>query len=593
MSVDTALAGSASVDRPVPGGPGGRYASDVVVDLLRALGVRYLPMTPGSSFRGLHDSVVNHGGNADPQLLLCLHEEIAVALAHGWAKAARAVGVAVVHDLVGLMHATMAVYDAYCDRAPVLVLGGSGPADPASRRPVDWTHSAATQAQLVRDYVVADAEPPTAAATVTEVLRAFRRAAGVPAGPAYVSLDAGVQESIVDDSVAVPDLAGHAPAPPPVPDPAAVAAAARLCARAADPVLIGGRLGWDPAATPVLVELAELLGAGYCDDRNVVSFPTAHPLNRTGDPDLLAAADLVIAIDVADIGGLLRGRGRSRNGSGPVRTPTVVDVSLGDLGRRSWSQVGGTPIGRAAQLLGDPLAGAGALLAALGPLVDRAAAAGRAERVAAAGVARRALDGARLARRWDDRPIAPARLVAETWRAVAGVPHLLCVRNTRSWPTGVWQFDGAGGYLGDSGGGGVGYGPGALVGGALAARDSGRLGVGILGDGDLLMAPSALWTAVHHRIPALVVVNDNGSLYNDEAHQAEVAADRGRPVANRGIGVRVDDPAVDIAALARAYGCWAAGPITDPDGLGPALAEGVARARAGEVAVVHVRTAPE
>ncbi|HVQ91698.1 MAG TPA: thiamine pyrophosphate-dependent enzyme [Mycobacteriales bacterium] len=586
------VAGPGSVDRPEPGPGGARYASDVLVDLLRALGVRYLPMTPGSSFRGLHDSVVNHGGNADPQLLLCLHEEIAVALAHGWAKAARAVGVAVVHDLVGLMHATMAVYDAYCDRALVLVLGGSGPADPAARRPVDWTHSATTQAQLVRDYVVWDAEPPTAAAAVTDVLRAFRRAAGPPAGPAYVSLDAAVQESIVDDSVQVPDLAGFAPVPPPVPAPDAVAAAARLCARATNPVLVGGRLGWDPAATPVLVELAELLGAGYVDDRNVVSFPTAHPLNRTGDPAALAGADLVIAVDVADIGGLLRARGRSRNGSGPGPTPTVIDVSLGDLGRRSWSHVGATPIGRAAHLLGDPLAGARALLDAVRPLVDRDAAAARADRVRAAGADRRRRDDARLAR-WHDRPIAPARLVAETWRAVAGVPHLLCVRNTRTWPTGVWQFDGAGGYLGDSGGGGVGYGPGALVGGALAARDTGRLGVGILGDGDLLMAPSALWTAVHHRIPALVVVNDNGSLYNDEAHQAEIAADRGRPAANRGIGVRVADPAIDIATLARAYGCWSTGPITDPDALGPALAEAVAAATAGAVAVVHVRTAPE
>ena len=137
------------------------YGSDLVVDLLRALGTRYVPLNPGSSFRGLHDSLVNHGGNRDPQLLLCVHEEIAVALAHGYAKGSGQVGVAAVHDLVGLMHASMAVYDAFCDRAPVLVLGGSGPADPAARRPIDWAHSATTQAELVRDFVTWDAEPAT------------------------------------------------------------------------------------------------------------------------------------------------------------------------------------------------------------------------------------------------------------------------------------------------------------------------------------------------------------------------------------------------------------------------------------------------
>ena len=153
------------VERPgglAPERQAAAWVSDVVVDLLHALDVAYLPMNPGSSFRGLHDSLVNHGGNRAPQLLLCLHEEIAVAVAHGWAKATGQIGVAAVHDLVGLMHASMAVYDAWCDRTPLLLLGGSGPADPARRRSIDWIHSATTQAQLVRDFVVWDAEPMTA-----------------------------------------------------------------------------------------------------------------------------------------------------------------------------------------------------------------------------------------------------------------------------------------------------------------------------------------------------------------------------------------------------------------------------------------------
>ena len=170
------------VELPARSASTGSYGSDAVVDLLRAMGTKYVPLNPGSSFRGLHDSLVNHGGNRDPQLLLCLHEEIAVSLAHGYAKGSGQVGVAAVHDLVGLMHASMAVYDAFCDRVPVLVLGGSGPMDPALRRPVDWVHSATTQAELVRDFVTWDAEPTTPAAFVADTLRAHNRAASAPRG---------------------------------------------------------------------------------------------------------------------------------------------------------------------------------------------------------------------------------------------------------------------------------------------------------------------------------------------------------------------------------------------------------------------------
>jgi thiamine pyrophosphate-dependent acetolactate synthase large subunit-like protein len=581
------------VERPAGPPPGqAEYGSDVVVDLLRALGTRYVPLNPGSSFRGLHDSLVNHGGNRDPQLLLCLHEEIAVSLAHGYAKGSGQVGVAAVHDLVGLMHASMAVYDAFCDRVPVLVLGGSGPVDPAQRRPVDWAHSATTQAQLVRDFVTWDAEPVTPAAFVSDTLRAHRRAASTPRGPAYVSLDAGVQEARLTEPVELPDLALHAPAPPPASDPDSIERAVEVLLSAQRPVVAAGNLDWDPAATPVLVELVELLGAAYCEDRHAVSFPTSHPQNGTGDERWLAEADVVLAIGVPDVPGLLRRRGRSRSadGTGPARR--VVDVSTGHLGLRSWSNVFGTPLPRSAQLLADPLTGARQLLAALRDRVPADAAAQRRAEVTAQVAEHRAAAAAALREGWDARPIKSARLVSELWDVVRDVPHLLCLRNTRSWPEGVWDLPGAGSYLGHSGGGGVGYGPGAFVGGALAARDRGLLGVGIIGDGDLLMAAGALWTAVHYEIPALLVVNDNGSFYNDEPHQAAVARDRGREPANSWIGMRIADPAIDIDGLAASYGCWTAGTVTDPADLAGAFAKALAAAQGGAVAVVHVRTEP-
>jgi thiamine pyrophosphate-dependent acetolactate synthase large subunit-like protein len=584
------------VELPEAAGHGGgpaEYGSDLVAELLRDLGVRYLPMNPGSSFRGLHDSVVNHGGNRDPQLLLCLHEEIAVSLAHGYAKASGEIGVAAVHDLVGLMHASMAVYDAFADRTPLLLLGGSGPADPAQRRPVDWLHSATTQAQLVRDFVVWDAEPATPVAFADDVVRAYQRALSAPRGPAYVSLDAAVQEMSLGAPVPKPDLALHAPAPRMAPDPVAVTAAADLLARAERPAVVAGRVALDPAATEQVASLVELLGAGYHEDRNAVVLPADHPQNLTGSPDLLRDADVVVAVDVVDLPALLsprgRGRGRVRVAGG---SQAVIDVSHGDLGMRSWSNAFGTPVPRSVALQGDPLLGVAQLSQALGSRIDTEVAARRRTELSGAKVRLRDRQRAMVRRRWQEVPVSPARLVSELWEAVRDVPHLLCLRNTRSWPEGVWEFPGAGSYLGHSGGGGVGYGPGALVGGALAARDSGRLGVGIIGDGDLLMAAGALWTASHYRIPVLVVVNDNGSFYNDEEHQAEVARQRHRPVEHSWIGMRVADPRVDIAELARSYGAQAWGPVEDPDVLGKTLREATEAATGGAVAVVHVRTAP-
>jgi thiamine pyrophosphate-dependent acetolactate synthase large subunit-like protein len=444
---------------------------------------------------------------------------------------------AVVHDLVGLMHASMAVYNAFCDRVPLLLLGGSGPADRSRRRPVDWLHSATTQAELVRDFVKWDDEPSTAEAAVAAVLRADRLASSAPTGPVYVSLDAAEQDRALDGPVVLPDLARHTPTPPMRPDPDAVERAAEVLAQAALPVVVGGRVGLDPAATAPLTALVEALGTAYRDDRNLVGFPTVHPQNCSG--------------------------------------------------------AFGPPVPRDVHLAGDPLASLRLLGEAVAGRVDPARRAERAERVRQRHTALRARQRAALAAGWTDRPIRPARLVAETWAAVRGLPWLLVLRNTRTWPEGVWEFPGAGRYLGHSGGGGVGYGPGAMVGGALAGRDRGELGVAIVGDGELLMAAGALWTAVHYRIPLLVVVNDNASFHNDEQHQRRVAVRRGRPEENAWIGVRIAGPTIDIAGLARSYGCWATGPVEHPDQLAPALKEAAARAAAGDVAVVHARTAPQ
>ncbi|MDR7523659.1 MAG: thiamine pyrophosphate-binding protein, partial [Armatimonadota bacterium] len=154
------------IEAPRGGSTGGRplYGSDLVVDVLRALGVEYAALNPGATFRGLHDSLVNYGGNRRPQIIQCCHEEIAVAVAHGYTKAAGRPMAAIVHDVVGLQHASMAIFNAWCDRVPLLVLGGTGPMAAEQRRPwIDWIHTALVQGQAVRDYVTWDDQPASLA----------------------------------------------------------------------------------------------------------------------------------------------------------------------------------------------------------------------------------------------------------------------------------------------------------------------------------------------------------------------------------------------------------------------------------------------
>lgn len=581
------------------------YVSDRLVDLLRALGCRYLPLNPGSSFRGFHDSLVNYGGNRDPQVLLCLHEEIAVSLAHAYAKATGEVAVAAVHDLVGLMHASMATYDAWCDRAPLLLLGGGGPIASEARRPIDWLHSATAQANLVRDYVKWDSEPVDPRDLLEAVARGHQLAGGAPTGPVYVTMDADVQErALPDGGLPLPDGRLYRPPPGPGADPEQVLGVARLLVEAELPLIVGGRVGLRPPATALLVELAETLAAAYLDDRNVVAFPTDHPHNLGGDRAVLDEADALLAVDLADLRSVHRVPSSREPGSGgppPAArmSRTLAAVTLDPLAPSGWSHAGQGPVPVDLPLVAEPLAALRQLRTAVADLVSAEPAGRRRDRERRreelAGRHRRLRAGQRdaAARAAALPSVTPTHLISSLWETVRDRPWLLALRNHRSWAEGIWQFPGAGSYLGDGGGGGVGYGPGGMVGGALAARDRGQLAVAIIGDGDLLMASGALWTAVHYRIPLLVVVNNNRSFYNDEEHQQAVARHRGRPVDNAWIGMRVAEPRVDLAALARSYGAWATGPIASPSELPGALQKALGAVDEGEVALVDVHTAPE
>jgi thiamine pyrophosphate-dependent acetolactate synthase large subunit-like protein len=595
--------GPALVDEPVAGSPpeAARYASDRMLDLVRDLGCRFLPANPGSSFRGFHDSIVNYGGNRDPQLLLCHNELIAVSMAHGYAKAAQRTGYAVVHDLVGLMQASMGVYNALVDEVPLVLLGGGGPADTTQRRPIDWIHSASAQTNLVRDFVKWDAEPVDLQGTLEAIAQATRVASSAPMGPTYVTLDSAVQEAPALAG-ATDDLKAMAVAPTGLALGADEAdRIARELLSADNPMIIVGPLGYTSAATTAVVELAKALDAPCLDVDHAAVVPSEFELNLTGSLSSLRDADLILALGVRDIRAVVESvRGRRE---GAILRPglegvSILDVGLRDLTLRGWASGGASSPKTSRQVSAEPIAATREIAAAVTDLrtaepPDRARA--RRDRRDALVLQHRALlDRGRreVADRWNDATIAPARLVQELWDTVANEPWQLAMRNTRTFPLGVWRFESANDYLGHSGGAGVGYGPGAMVGAALGALEHDRLAVGIGGDGDFLMHPGALWTATHYRIPMLLVINDNASFYNDEDHQVAVALDRGRPAENGHIGMRMQDPQVDLAALARSYGAWASGPVEDPDHLRPALESGLEAAKGGATAIVHVRTAP-
>jgi acetolactate synthase-1/2/3 large subunit len=575
------------------------YGSDLVVDLLRAVGVAHVAINPGATFRGLHDSLVNHA-HGNPELILTLHEEIAVALAHGYAKAAPVPMAAVVHDIVGLQHASMAIFNAFCDRAPILVLGATGPMDATRRRPwIDWIHTALVQGTQVRDYVKLDDQPASVAAIPEAFLRCWRLARTEPQGPVYLCLDAGLQEEMLDAPVRVPDVGRFAPATPPHPDPRAIEAAAQRLVDAEFPLIVVESLGRHPEATPTLCRLAERLAAPLVDlaseSEGRASVPGDHPLDMTGArEEVVAEADVVLALDVTNFLGAL---GQTDRATRAVRlfneAARVIAISLDDYALRSWAHTFQSlapvdlPIGAAA---------AHALPTLLAAVEDRVRRDGRdaersqrGERIAARHRALRAEWRATAILERSLAPLAPSALAAEVWDVLKDEDWVLANGSAKGWARRLWDWQPARTY-GGSGGAGLGYGLPAALGVTLAHRGSRKVCVNLQSDGDMLYVVSGLYTAAHHRLPLLTVMFNNRTYGNDEEHQEVVAKARGRPVENKIVGIRIDDPAPDFARLAQGFGVHAEGPIDTADAVGPALRRALRVVKEGRPALVDVLT---
>ena len=557
------------------------WGSDVAAQMLRRLGIPWIALTPGASYRGLHDSLVNHLGNRTPEMLVCLHEEHAVAIAQGYAKATGRPMAVALHSNVGLLHASMAIFNAWCDRQPMLILGATGPVDATLRRPwIDWIHTAQDQGALIRDFIKWDDQPGSVAAIPESLLRAWQQTATPPHGPVYVCLDAAVQEQAVTEPVDIPDPARFAPAPPPRADGDTVAAAARRLAAAKRPVVLYGRCRRTQADWDRRVALAERLGACMLSDLKAGSMvPTDHPLHAAAPINKLSKsakavlqdADLVLSIGWIDLGGVLR----QAFGRGPAPVPVIhagQDIHLHTGWGKEHMELPPVDL----HLLGDPDACVADLLA----LLPAGRGAGPASESMPVPAKEKPSGGLNL------------RDVARLLVDAAGDTPITFAALARGWPADLAPHRDPLAYLGKDGGGGVGSGPGLTIGAALALRDSGRLVVGILGDGDVLMSVNALWTAARYQIPALFVVANNRSYYNDELHQEGVAKQRDRNPANRWIGQRIEDPAPDIAKMAEAQGVVGIGPVTGRAALSEAIGRAVDCVRGGRPCLVDVHIDP-
>ncbi|MEA2937269.1 MAG: hypothetical protein QOC56_773 [Alphaproteobacteria bacterium] len=571
------------LDRPVKltaaNAPG--WGSDVVADTLRALEIPYIALNPGASYRGLHDSIVNYLGNEMPQMILCLHEEVAVSIAQGYAKVTGKAMAAAVHSNVGLFHATMAVFNAWCDRTPVVILGATGPVDANKRRPwIDWIHTAADQGAIIRNYTKWDDQPGSPAAARESLLRANWIANTAPMGPVYINLDAELQENKLAEQLPPIDVKRFNPATVTAPSPELVKEAANLLKAAKNPVILVGRVSRSMDGWNERVALAETLNAKVITELKLgAGFPTDHPLHA-GPPGSTAlgpeaqaavkAADVILSLDWVDLAGAFKAT------FGDTSPPAKVIVVSNDFRiHNGWSMdYQGLP--PADVLL--PVTPEEAV-----PELLKAVGGGKGQKPTAV-------------KKADIPPLSKDKLVVNdlvrALKTAVGERDVTLAHISLSWDGATWPFRHPLDYVGSEGGGGVGGGPGNTVGTALALKGSGRLVAAVCGDGDFMMTNSAVWTAVHYRIPLLIVVANNRSFFNDELHQERVARIRNRPVENRWIGQRISEPDIDIAALARSQGAEGFGPVTQTGDLVATFEQAIAAVEAGKVAVVDVRVEP-
>ena len=578
--------------------------SDFMVDVIKTLGIEYCAANPGSSFRGLQESLINYGGNKSPEWLTCTHEESSAAMAHGYAKIEGKPMMIMAHGTVGLQHASMAIYNAYADRVPMYVILGNILDINFRRGNAEWVHSVQDVASMVRDYIKWDDMPVTLGHFAESAVRAYKISMTPPYEPVVLVADGVLQEEpIAEKNLRVPRLVMSAP---PQGDSAAVQEAARLLVAAENPVIVTGRAARTSKGVELLVELAETLQATVKDQRMRMNFPSGHALY--GDPGQLpqspnvADYDVILGLEVQDFWGATHkqtplNRFGMENRSSTKPGAKIISISAIELNHKSNYQDFGRYVEADLAITGDAEATLPALIEAVKKLITpdrRRVMQDRGRMIAEAGVKWRQAHRETAGIGWDASPISTARLAAEIWAQVKNEDWSLVSfdRMQSSWPTRLWDFKKHYQYIGAQGGAGIGYGLPAAVGAALANKKYGRLTINIQNDGDLNYAPGTLWTAAHHQIPLLSIMHNNRAYHEERMYIQMFGAKFNRGIENGDIGCALNNPNIDYASIAKGYGVYAEGPITEPKDLAPAIRRGIQRVKAGEPVLLDVVTQP-
>jgi thiamine pyrophosphate-dependent acetolactate synthase large subunit-like protein len=574
--------------------------SDFMLDVLRSMGFEYLAATCGSSFKGLHESVVNYGNNSAPEFLTTTHEETSVAIAHGYAKIENKPMLVCAHGTVGLQHASMAIYDAFCDRVPVFMIVGNT-FDAANRaNEVIWVHSSQDDVAMVRDFVKWDDKPGSLQHFAESAVRAYKIATTPPMAPVVLCVDTEMQEGPMPE--------GERPSIPKLPaiampqgETGAVAEAARMLVAAENPVIVAESYGRSQRAVDRLVELAELLQAGVIDLPARMNFPTRHPLNQTsrGGRGTVGQADVILGLEVVDFWGVTHAFHEHVLSSSTATTkPGAKIISIGSADLYIKSNYQNFQRFEAVDLA--IAADAETTLPSLIEAAKREMNAGHKSAFEARGAKLGEAHKAALLRvradaayGWDASPVSTARLSAELFEVLRHEDWSLASTKqsgVSNWPQRLWAMDKYYHYTGESGGNGIGFGAAAAVGAALANKKHGRLTVTIQPDGDLMMGPGILWTAAHHKIPILYVMHNNRAYHQEYMGFQKMANRRMRGIDRAHIGTTLREPFIDYAMVAKGLGVYAEGPIADPKELGPALRRAVDVVKRGEPALLDVVT---
>ncbi|WP_102348632.1 thiamine pyrophosphate-binding protein [Bacillus sp. Marseille-P3661] len=568
-----------------------KYGSDLMAELIASLKIPYIAFNPGATFRGLHDSLVNHPSCEMPEIIECTHEEISVSVAHGYAKATGTPMASALHNVVGLQHASMAIYNAWCDRVPIMLFGGTGPMNVEDRRPgTDWIHTALIQGNIVRDYVKWDDQPSSLHSLQDSIYRAYKLAITEPTAPVYVNFDAGLQEQVIQEtdtnqSLLSPDLPDPKPyvnTESPAPSLEIVKKLADVISKASWPVIVTDNTTRSNKAFDLLQTLANKWAIPVIDKGSRLNLPTNHFMNLSYDNhNVLAKADVVIALDVLDIYGTVSKTDRVNRTTQSVLQSDVrvFQIGLKDFLVRSWSHDFQRLFPTENNVLADTSFLLEMLLNELNLL--------KTDSIIQAIQARYQIIKnwhLELRETWEQRAKQEANtnellsspgLAYKVWETIKDEDFILANGNLQGWTHRIFTMDKNRQYLGKSGGGGLGYGIGATIGACLAHRNTDKLIVNIQSDGDLLFTPGGLWTLAHHKLPALIIMNNNRSYYNSEEHQKTTARKRGRDEKRAVIGTLLEDPNVNFAQLAQSMGVVGIGPIEKPSDIDAALKKAI------------------